>query len=159
MSEFGYEIEYIPGRVNRVPDAMSRLLIPGEDKTPLDTDVPVFDLDEPWTSSFTHARILVTTRARAQAGKQDTAPSSSPQKRVAAHTEGNEGNTSSERRLPSFEHKADQLPSSGEAHANDGKDAMVGPSVAHAGCGVGRLRSGFYSLQSGASIEGYRTRL
>ena len=65
LSEFDYEIDYIPGRVNSVPDAMSRLLTPGEDKIQFGTDVPVFDVDEPCTSSCTHAKILVTTRARA----------------------------------------------------------------------------------------------
>ena len=33
LSEFDYEIEYIPGQVNSVSDAMSRILIPVEDKT------------------------------------------------------------------------------------------------------------------------------
>ena len=65
LSEFDYETDNIPGRANGVPDTMSCLLTPGENKTPLDTDVPVLDVDEPCTSSCTHAKILVTTRARA----------------------------------------------------------------------------------------------
>ena len=69
LSEFGYEVEYIPGPVNSVLDAMSRRLTPVEEQTLLDTDVPVFDVYQAYTSSCTHARILVTTRAQAQAGK------------------------------------------------------------------------------------------
>ena len=120
LSEFDYEIDYIPGGVNSVPDAMSRIQTPGEDKTTLETEVPVFDV-EPGTSSCKHAKILVTTLSRAQSANLDGAPSSSPQRSVVAPTAGTEGNPSSAPGLPPLEPEGNQLPSSREAHDSDGE--------------------------------------
>ena len=41
LSEFDFEIQYPPGRVHQVPDALSRLLTPGgSDDRPVDDDIP-----------------------------------------------------------------------------------------------------------------------
>ena len=53
LSEFDFEIQYRPGRVHQVPDALSRLITPGSDQRPVDDEIPTFG----------DHNVLVTTRA------------------------------------------------------------------------------------------------
>ena len=53
LSEFDFEIQYRPGRVHQVPDALSRLITPGSDPKPVDDEIPTFG----------EHNVLVTTRA------------------------------------------------------------------------------------------------
>ena len=79
LSEFNYEIDYIPGRVNSVPDAMSRVLTPAGDPQPVEADVPVFESNDHCDAECDHAKVLVTTwnQARAVAQKQTSGPTAS----------------------------------------------------------------------------------
>ena len=43
LSEFDFVIQYRPGRVHQVPDALSRLIAPIENDTEVDDDLPNFD--------------------------------------------------------------------------------------------------------------------
>ena len=72
LSEFDHVIDYIPGRVNSVPDAFSRVLNPAGDPQPVETDVPVFESNDHCDVDCDHAEVLVATRnqARAVAQKQ-----------------------------------------------------------------------------------------
>ena len=76
LSEFDYEIDYIPGRVNSVPDALSRVLIPAGDPQPVEADVPVSESNDHCDADCDHAKVLVTTRnqASAVAPKQKSGP-------------------------------------------------------------------------------------
>ena len=76
LSEFDFEIQYRPGRVHQVPDALSRLITPGSDSRPVDDEIPTFG-DHP---------VLVTTRsskrsstAEGQPTTEDPEPQSVPQ--------------------------------------------------------------------------------
>ena len=40
LSEFDFEIQYRPGRVHQVPDALSRLITLGSDPKPVDDEIP-----------------------------------------------------------------------------------------------------------------------
>ena len=53
LSEFDFEIQYRPGRVHQVPDALSRLITPESDPKPVDDEIPTFG----------DHNVLVTTRA------------------------------------------------------------------------------------------------
>ena len=53
LSEFDFEIQYRPGRVHQVPDALSRLISRGLDPKPVDDEIPTFG----------DHNVLVTTRA------------------------------------------------------------------------------------------------
>ena len=79
LSEFDYEIDYIPGRVNSVPDAMSRVLTPAGDPQPVEADVPVFESNDHYDADCDHSKVLVTTRnrARAVAQKNTSGPTAS----------------------------------------------------------------------------------
>ena len=72
LAELDYEKDYIPGRVNSVPDAMSRVLTPAGDPQPVEADVPIFESKDLCDADCDHAKVLVTTRnqARAVAQKQ-----------------------------------------------------------------------------------------
>ena len=83
LSELDYEIDHIPGRVNSVPDALSRVLTPGGDPQPVEADVPVFESNDHCDADCDHAKVLLTPRnqSRAVAQKQTngpTAPSGPP---------------------------------------------------------------------------------
>ena len=65
LSEFDFDIDYIPGRRNSVSDAMSRLLAlrsPSQ-STPIETDVPTFSVEERCNPSCTHLKVLMTAKA------------------------------------------------------------------------------------------------
>ena len=66
LSEFDYEIDYIPGRENSVPDAMSSFLTPARDPRPVEADVPVFESNDHCDADCEHAKVLVTTRNQAE---------------------------------------------------------------------------------------------
>ena len=53
LSEFDFEIQYRPGRVHQVPDALSCLITLGSDPKPVDEKIPTFG----------DRNVLVTTRA------------------------------------------------------------------------------------------------
>ena len=53
LSDFDFEIQYRPGRVHQVPDALSCLISPGSDPKPMDDEIPTFG----------DHNVLVTTRA------------------------------------------------------------------------------------------------
>ena len=42
LSEFDFEIQYLPGCVHQVPDALIRLISPGSDLEPVDDESPTF---------------------------------------------------------------------------------------------------------------------
>ena len=65
LSEFDYEIDYIPGRINSVPVAMSRVLTPAGDAQPVEPDVPVFELNDHCDADCNHSKVLVTSRKQA----------------------------------------------------------------------------------------------
>ena len=44
LAEFDFQIEYRPGRVHQVPDALSRLITPRVPQNEIDDDVPTFDV-------------------------------------------------------------------------------------------------------------------
>ena len=62
LSEFDFDIEYRPGRVHQVPDALSRLIAPIESTSAVDDDIPNFD------------DALVLCTALSDAISSDTAP-------------------------------------------------------------------------------------
>ena len=76
LSEIDYEIDYIPGRVNSVPDALSRVLTPAGDSQPFEADLPVFESNDHCDADCDHAKVRDTTRnqARAVAQKQTNGP-------------------------------------------------------------------------------------
>ena len=59
LSEFDFTIQYRPGIVHPVPDALSRIISPqGNDDRPVDDEVPTYG---------DHENVLVTTRTRKRA--------------------------------------------------------------------------------------------
>ena len=64
ISELDCEIDYIPGRVNSVMDAFSRVLTPAGDPQPGEADVPVFESNNYCEADCDHAEVLLTTRNR-----------------------------------------------------------------------------------------------
>ena len=59
LSEFDFTIQYRPGIIHQVPDALSRLISPrGNEDSPVDDEVPTYG---------DHGNVLVTTRTRARA--------------------------------------------------------------------------------------------
>ena len=59
LSELDFTIQYRPGIVHQVPDALSRIISPlGNDDRPVDDEVPTYG---------DHENVLVTTRTRARA--------------------------------------------------------------------------------------------
>ena len=87
LSEFDFEIQYRPGRMHQVPDALSRLLTPGgSDDLPVDDDIPTFG---------DHNVLAVTRASRRRSTAKDTdkneghstagEPASQPAKRYSHH--------------------------------------------------------------------------
>ena len=83
LLQYDFDIEYRPGRVHQVPDALSRLLTPAAAKGPVDDDIPTFEkpshapsvVDERSArETLTTDTVLVTTRSGtkspADAGEQ-----------------------------------------------------------------------------------------
>ena len=69
LMEYDYSIEYRPGRVHQVPDALSRLDQPDEgDPEPIDDDFPTYEDALPTTN---REGVLVVTRSGAQQDKAD----------------------------------------------------------------------------------------
>ena len=59
LSEFEFAIQYRPGIIHQVPDALSRIILPQEnDNRPVDDEVPTYG---------DHENVLVTTRRRKRA--------------------------------------------------------------------------------------------
>ena len=71
LYEFDFEIQYRPGRVHQVPDALSRLITPGSDPKPVDDEIPTFGHN-----------VLVSTRANTRRSAANGAAASTEEPSV-----------------------------------------------------------------------------
>ena len=89
LSEFDFEIQYRPGRVNQVTDALSPLLTPGgSDDRPVDDDIPTFGDDDVLAVMRASRRSLTTNDTDTKEGHPTTGePASQLAKRYSHHDE------------------------------------------------------------------------
>ena len=90
LSEFDFEIQYRPGRVQQVPDALSRLITPGSDPKPVDDEIPTFG----------DHNVLVTTRANTRRSAANGA---------AASTEETSTGEPDPLKVPTYSHHDDEV--------------------------------------------------
>ena len=89
LSEFDFEIQYRPGRVHQVPDALSRLLTPGgSDDRPVDDDIQTFGDQDVLAVTRASRRSSTANDTDANKGRPTTdEPSSQPAKQYSHHDE------------------------------------------------------------------------
>ena len=82
LSEFDFVIQYRPGRVHQIPDALSRLIVPNNTQRPVDDDIPTFDdaltLLTPELTLTTPSPLRPAPRRSARLRNRQTPPNALP---------------------------------------------------------------------------------
>ena len=98
LSEFDFEIQYRPGRVHQVPEALSGLITPGSDPKPFDDEIPTFG----------DQNVLLTTHANTRRSAANGAAASKEEPST-----GEPGLVN----VPTYSHHDDEVDKDGGKHA------------------------------------------